>query len=109
MHYNEFLESVDFGSLKVRVILMETISIRFQDDVLKRMDSFISEHNFNSRTEFVREAVRDKLSELNKDSLISEFLKFKGKARNKTTYEQNLKTKEAASRELIAELEKRFS
>lgn len=87
---------------------METVSIRFQEDVLKRMDCVISEHNFNSRTEFIREAVRDKLSELSKDELINEFLKFKGKAKNKTTHEQNLKTKEAVSREFMAELEKRF-
>lgn len=88
---------------------METVSIRFQEEVLKRIDDIISGHNFNSRTEFIREAVRDKLSELSKDELVNEFLKFKGKAKNKTTYEQNIKTKEAVSKELMDALEKRFS
>jgi metal-responsive CopG/Arc/MetJ family transcriptional regulator len=88
---------------------METVSIRFQEEVLKRMDDLISERNFNSRTEFIREAVRDKLSELSKDELINEFLKFKGKSKNKTTYSQNLTTKEAASKEFMTELEKRFN
>lgn len=87
---------------------METVSIRFQEDILKKMDDVISEHNFNSRTEFIREAVRDKLSELSKDELIDEFLKFRGKAKNKTTNEQNLASKEAISKEFMAELEKRF-
>ena len=31
-------------------------------------------HNFNSRTEFIREAVRDKLDELNREELIQELL-----------------------------------
>ena len=88
---------------------METVSVKFQEEVLNRIDLSISSHNFNSRTEFIREAVRDKLSELSKDDLIDEFLKFGGKAKKKTTYEENMRTKEEASKELMAELEKRFS
>ncbi|MCK5283877.1 MAG: ribbon-helix-helix protein, CopG family [Nanoarchaeota archaeon] len=88
---------------------METVSVKFQEDVLSRIDKSIAGHNFNSRTEFIREAVRDKLSELSKEDLIQEFLKFKGKAKKKTTYEENMKTKEEASKELMAELEKRFN
>ena len=87
---------------------MEVITVKFQEDVLKRIDDTISEHNFNSRTEFIREAVRDKLAELSKEELVNEFLKFRGKAGKKTTYEQNLKTKQIISKELMTELEKRF-
>lgn len=82
--------------------------MKFQEDVLKRIDETIAEHNFNSRTEFIREAVRDKLADLSKEELVKEFLKFRGKAKEKTTYEQNLKTKHEVSKELMAELEKRF-
>ena len=88
---------------------MEVVTVKFQEDVLKKVDDAIEGHNFNSRTEFIREAVRDKLAELSKEELMGEFLKFRGKARNKTTYEGNRKTKEAVSRELMAELGKRFS
>jgi len=83
--------------------------VKFQEDVLKKIDKSITEHNFNSRTEFIREAVRDKLADLSKEDLISEFLKFKGKAENKTSYEENRKTRENASKELMKELEKKFS
>ncbi|MBI2549091.1 ribbon-helix-helix protein, CopG family [Candidatus Woesearchaeota archaeon] len=87
---------------------MEVVTVKFQEEVLKKIDETIGEHNFNSRTEFFREAVRDKLAELDKEVLVKEFLKFKGKADKKTTYEQNLKTKKEVSKELMVELEKRF-
>ena len=88
---------------------METISLRFQKEILKKMDSLIYEYSFNSRTEFIREAVRDKITDLNREELIKEFLKFKGKSKIKTSIEENLKTKEAISKELLVALEKKFS
>ena len=88
---------------------METVTVKFQEDVLKKIDHSITKHNFNSRTEFIREAIRDKLSELSKKDLINEFLKFRGKAKKKTTDEENRKTREEVSKELMAKLEKRFT
>lgn len=88
---------------------METVSVKFQEDVLKKIDTNISQHNFNSRTEFIREAVRDKLADLSKEDLMEKFLKFRGKAKKKTTYEENRKTRDIISNELMAELDKRFS
>ena len=49
---------------------METVTVKFQENVLKNIDKSIAEHDFNSRTEFIRESVRDKLSELNKNDLV---------------------------------------
>jgi Arc/MetJ-type ribon-helix-helix transcriptional regulator len=87
---------------------MEIVSVKFNEEVLDNIDKSISKHNFNSRTEFIREAVRDKLEDLSKEDLMKEFLKFRGKAKKKTTYEENRKTKEKVGKELIEELEKRF-
>ena len=88
---------------------MTTVTVKFKEDVLTRIDTSISEHNFNSRTEFIREAIRDKLAELSKEDLLNEFLKFRGKSNKKTTYEENRKTRELISKELMVELDKRFS
>lgn len=88
---------------------MEVVTVKFQEDVLKRIDTSLTQHNFNSRTEFIREAVRDKLTKLSRDDLIKEFMKFRGKAKKKTTYEENRRTREIVSKELFAEFEKRFS
>ena len=87
---------------------METVTVKFQEDVLGRVDAAIAEHNFNSRTEFIREAVRDKLVELSREDLLKEFLKFRGKAKKKTTDGHRQKVKEEAGRELMAYLEKKF-
>ena len=77
---------------------METVTVKFQEDILKKIDDSITEHNFNSRTEFIREAVRDKIAELSREDLIKEFRKFRGKAMRKTAYEENRKTKEIVSK-----------
>ena len=87
---------------------MEVVTVKFDETVLKRIDASIAKHNFNSRTEFIREAVRDKLSNLSREDLIKEFMKFRGKASKKTTYEENRKTREDVSRELLEELKKKF-
>jgi len=87
---------------------MEVVSVKFQEDVLKRVDKSITDHNFNSRTEFIREAVRDKLEELSKDDLIKEFMKFKGKAKKTTTDEERHKIREQVSSEMMEALDKKF-
>ena len=88
---------------------MQIVSVKFQEDILKKIDSSIARHNFNSRTEFIREAVREKLLGLNHDELVKGFLSFYGKSKIKTTDEDDEKIREEVSRELRAELEKRFN
>jgi metal-responsive CopG/Arc/MetJ family transcriptional regulator len=87
---------------------METVSVKFQEDVLKKVDDKIAKHNFNSRTEFIREAVRDKLKELTKEELMREVMKFYGKGKRKTSSEEELRIKAEAGNELREELERRF-
>jgi len=87
---------------------MEVVTVKFKEDVLKKIDASINKHNFNSRTEFIREAVRDKLSELSREDLIKEFMKYRGKAKKKTSLEDDEKIREQVSKELMAELDKKF-
>jgi metal-responsive CopG/Arc/MetJ family transcriptional regulator len=51
---------------------MEIISIRFKEDILTRIDEYIKSNNYNSRTEFIREAVREKIAKLSKQNKINE-------------------------------------
>jgi Arc/MetJ-type ribon-helix-helix transcriptional regulator len=87
---------------------MEIVTVRFQEDILKRIDENLSLNNYNSRTEFIREAVREKLSDLDRSELINKFLEFRGKTKKSTSVEENRKTKELVSKELMEELDKRF-
>jgi metal-responsive CopG/Arc/MetJ family transcriptional regulator len=88
---------------------MEGITIRFQEDILKKIDQSIIEHNFNSRTEFIREAVRDKLAGLTREQAIEKFLALRGTAKIKTRPEDDEKRKWEVSKELGEILDKRFN
>ncbi|MFC1697416.1 CopG family ribbon-helix-helix protein [Nanoarchaeota archaeon] len=88
---------------------MDIITVRFQENIIEELDKTILKHNFNSRTEFIREAVRDKLSELSRNELIQEFMKFRGKAKVKTSDKRLREIREEVSKELMDELDKKFS
>lgn len=88
---------------------METVTVKFQENVLKKIDESIVEHDFNSRTEFIREAIRDKLSELSKDDLIKEFLRFRGKAQKKLSDKDFKEGRAKASKEIEKLLDKKFN
>ena len=87
---------------------MEGITIRFQEDILQKIDQSIIEHNFNSRTEFIREAVRDKLANLTREQAIEKFLALRGKAGFKSKPEDDEKRKWEFSKEFGEILDKRF-
>ncbi|GAF79437.1 unnamed protein product [marine sediment metagenome] len=89
---------------------METISLKVEENMLKKIDKAAKTHNFGTRTEFVRTAVREKLEKLSTDDLIREFMKTKGAFKGKKTTDEDIrKIKEKASEELLESLEKRFS
>jgi len=79
---------------------MDILTIRFEENVLKHMDEAIEHNNYNSRTEFVREAVRDKLENLKQEALLRKFLQFKGLAPATSDDEDEL-VREKVSREYL--------
>lgn len=82
--------------------------MKFQEDVLDKLDKNIQKHNYNSRTEFIREAVRDKLASLSRDELIEQFMKLRGKFKGRTPLSEDRKIREEVSKELEKELDNRF-
>lgn len=60
---------------------MEAICVKLDDKILKNIDSSIKKNNYTTRTDFIREAIRDKLRELEKDKAIMELKKFLGAAK----------------------------
>jgi len=66
---------------------------------LKAVDSSIKMHNYATRTDFIRDAVRDKLKQLEKDNFIKALEKFKGSAKVQTTDEQREQIREEVGRE----------
>lgn len=82
---------------------MEAISLKLDESMLNHMDKTLQENNFSTRTEFIRDAIRDKLDGLKREKLIDEFMKFRGKAKKKTTYAENKKTADKILLEIAKE------
>ena len=45
---------------------METVSVRFEEDLVQEIEEVMQENRYATKTEFIREAVRDKIHELEK-------------------------------------------
>ena len=88
---------------------MEAISLKLDENMLHNIDQSLQKNNFSTRTEFIRTAIRDKLEDLCRDDLIKEFMKFRGKSKKKTSDKELKKIRAEVSRELMEELDKRFS
>jgi metal-responsive CopG/Arc/MetJ family transcriptional regulator len=88
---------------------MESVTVKFQEDILKKMDLAIGKHNFNSRTEFIRQCVREKLAGLSQEEAIDKFLSLRGSLKAKTTDEDDEKTRIRLGEEYRKELERRFN
>lgn len=86
---------------------MESITIKVDNDLAKEMEKAMKP-GYATKTEFIREAIRHRIEERKREDLIKEFMKFRGSAKKKTTYEENRRIREEVSKELLEELDKRF-
>lgn len=78
---------------------MESITIKIEESIVKEMDSNLKKHRYSTRTEFIREAIRDKLSTLEKENLKEELKKYLGASKTKTTYKKERKIREEVGKE----------
>jgi len=63
---------------------MEVISLKLDEQMLKNIDSALKKHNFSTRTEFIRDAIRTRLSRLEKDEIIAKLASLRGAFKSKT-------------------------
>jgi metal-responsive CopG/Arc/MetJ family transcriptional regulator len=81
---------------------METVCIKVEDELLDRVNQSMKKSGYSTKTEFIREAIREKLEDDEKEVLIKEFLKFRGKGRS-TTDEERRNTREKVMLEIAKE------
>jgi len=62
---------------------METISLKMEGKLLKDIDNALKEHRYSTRTEFVRDAIRSKLTALEKEDAIRKLAALKGSLKGK--------------------------
>lgn len=75
---------------------METISLKMESELLNKIDSNLKKNNYSTRTEFIREAIRNKLTALEKEEIIRKLTEFKGSLKGKA------RMSEEEARELAA-------
>ena len=95
---------------------MQNLSIKLEDVIAKQIERDMREFNYSTKTEFIRESIRDKLKQLAAErekkkawqALVAARGIFKGQGKAKTD-EEFRKLTEKAGEEFIEMLEKRFA
>ena len=95
---------------------MEHMSIQLNTAIARQIERDMKEFNYSTKTEFIRESIRDKLKEHSEErekkkawqALYAARGIFKGQGKAKTD-EEFYKLREEAGQEFIGILEKRFS
>ena len=82
---------------------MEAISLKVEEDFLKDIEGTMKKHRYTTKTEFIREAIRDKVRQLEKEEMLLKIRKLYGSSKRKTTDKQIHKAREKAFRELEKE------
>lgn len=82
---------------------MEAISLKLEAEFLNDLEKTMKKHRYTTKTEFIREAIRDKIRDLEKEELLLKARKLYGSSKRKTTDEQLHKAGEKAFKELEKE------
>lgn len=77
-----------------------TISVRFEDTFLHSIETVMKGHHYSTKAEFIREAIRDKVKDLETEEALMRLEKFSGSSKKLTTKEQMRKAKREAFEEL---------
>lgn len=91
----------------ISLFMHDVVSIKFEDEFFHNVEKAMKKHNYTTKTEFIREAVRDKLDELEKRESVLKALRLYGAGRDKhktITDEKIHASREKAARELAKEL-----
>lgn len=77
---------------------MESITIKVEDNLSKQIDEALNPY-YSTKTEFIREAIRDKLKKIKKEETYEELKKYLGKMKTKTSYEEERKIRDEVGKE----------
>jgi len=79
---------------------MESITIKVETNLAKEIDQAMKS-DYSTKTEFIREAIRDKIKEVRKEKAIDELRKYFGKAKTKTTLKEDRELREKVGKKYI--------
>jgi len=83
---------------------MENVSIKLDGEFLNNIERFMKKYNYMTKAEFIRQAIRDKIQQMEKEEMLKEVEKMAGSSKRKTTDEQLHEIRDKA----FEQLEKKF-
>lgn len=87
---------------------METVSIRLDEEFAKDLEKAVKENRYSTKTEFIREAVRNKINDLEKQKALLrlELVYGAGKKKGRNITGEDI---HKAGEEVMKELAKKFN
>ncbi|MBW2965635.1 ribbon-helix-helix domain-containing protein [Candidatus Woesearchaeota archaeon] len=82
----------------------EMITVKMDDKFLEDVDSVVKKEGYQNRTEFIRNALREKVEEAKLKEAMMEIAHLKGAAKKKTTEKEFEEIREKAFEELSKKL-----
>lgn len=83
---------------------METVSLKLEPELLHDVEKAMQKNGYSTKTEFIREAIRDKVKDLEKEEALKRVMKLYGASKRKTTDEELHAAGERAFEELKKEI-----
>ena len=77
---------------------MEMISLRIEGEFLRDLERAMKRYRYSTKTEFVRAAIRDKISDLDKEYALRAVEKLAGSSKRKTSGKDLHKAREKIER-----------
>ncbi len=77
----------------------ELVTFKMEKEFLREVDKTVKETNFQNRTEFIRNALREKIDEAKLKKAMIEIAHLKGAAKKKTTDEEYERIREHVFKE----------
>ena len=92
---------------------MQTLSLKISDNIVIRIDEGMKKHNYTTRSEFIRDAIREKLESLENQKFESEIRSYlNNPSKNREVpknHSEHLDDLEKAKHDIFLELERKFS
>ncbi|MBN2052545.1 hypothetical protein JW756_03505 [Candidatus Woesearchaeota archaeon] len=79
---------------------MESITIKVDDAFAREIDEAMTPY-YSTKTEFIREAIREKVQKIKKDSILEQLKENFGKSKVKTPLSEDRKIRLKVGRELL--------
>lgn len=81
---------------------MESITIKVDEQMAKEIEKAMKPL-YSTKTEFIREAIREKITKAEKEELLKQLMMLKGSSKNKTTMAEMRKMREEAWKDYAKE------